>query len=586
MNRTLIYHISFILLVGLVVFFTMPTQGRLSAGDCGDYVYAAHGIAQGNKPDISSNYANRIGTYWVAAAIYAMGFTNNALGYGTTIQFLFTLLLVYATLWRYNRNAAFIAASLIGVTRIMVQYSTQVMGDIPIALWANAPVLLYFYFKTQGKRNAILTGLGIGILFIAALLTKESIAFYVPLILILVWFDFRYWKKHSQVPFMANSETRLWLSAGISVSAGVILIGLYYYANTSDFLYRIHLTNSQPTVSDCNYLHAPLLLIIKRITYQPFQFLIENFGFGVLILFALLNIVSPAKNWYERFFKIYLLATLGMWWVGPQGLPWNPVALVHRIWLPLIIPLGINAALFLNTIVTGEVLKKQQILYGLIITAFTVLAWVSLTVSENAYLQLHIADKQSFSVLKKAYLATCLIALLAVCTKIRITISAGKSDSLLPPFISGGKAYLFWTILIIHGYGLLQEAVCWAQNDNLTDHYKATCQLVSIAENSGTPLILTERNIVDKYHIYDNFKGEYPFKNWIDVSIESIPNGAMLLIDEYSVGDRLRQVNETNIYTSYNPSTYDQIPDYVINPDGYRFALINKTEGVQLWQKR
>jgi len=277
MRKILIEDVFFVLLLGFIFLFIMPMHHGFSIGDDADYILCAAGHA-----DRYSYFWNRLGT-WVpiSIAMKVFGYYGKNLTYVPTFCFLLFLSGVYAALRLWDRTIGLFAVAILGCTRFLLQNASTVNSDIMITIMANAPVLMYFAYTVHPDKDksgmAKWWGGAAGILFVLASMTKESIAFYIPLFAVLAIGD-----------FWIGRYKDFWIAMILVSITGIIGICTFYWYATGDFFRTYHLSALHfviySTPADPTYVE-----IIKRLTYQPFQFLLENYGFGSLLLFSSLN---------------------------------------------------------------------------------------------------------------------------------------------------------------------------------------------------------------------------------------------------------------------------------------------------------
>jgi hypothetical protein len=488
------------------------------------------------------------------------------------------LVLVYCVLSPFNKVIALFSAALLGVSNVMLTGAASVMSDMPSALMSNAPVLVYFVFISQWSRgiesNARRLGLISGLLFVAAVLTKESVVFFVPLFTYLAYGDRK------------SGKIRFWKNMFAIVTAGAIVIcGLYAWKTGNPF-YRLAAVNGGCSQSDCNYAHASWLQILKRISYQPLQFLVEDYGFGIMFFFSLLHIFRRSVSAEARFFKIYLVFVLGMWWIGPQGLPWNPVALVHRLWLPVMVPLVINAAFILYDAVNGLINPAERKRLLIIAAAGMLILAINLYWLHKAYARVNEPDY---------FLQTGIIYGLVFV----LFASAFMMPRAVVSYYLPSPASLLFPVLVLTLTGVqgieasaavvteLMHLTPASSGINHGDDYKQEQEAVLFVESLHPACILTDYNLAKRYHIYDNFGPAYPFVAWCYADSNNIPASAYMLINKPRLEISRRNINETLIYTSTNGSDSNGIvPDYAYNPEHYGFVLIKAGNTHDVWQKR
>jgi hypothetical protein len=568
--------ICFILLLVCVYVQASVTPYFLCPGGSASYLYAAHDLSLGHINLSDNFYANRIGTTAIyALAMKFLGWEGLQLCNVGTMIFLLLLIVIYKVVSKYNSDIAFYAVALLGFSSVIIAHLHPIDSDITTMLLANAPVLVYFIFWKDWqrgiRRSARLFGLLAGVLFVLAILAKESIIFFLPLF---CWWAFCDRKDEKKV---------FWVTMFGVVAIGGLGICLWYKVMTGDFFYRLSAVTKNCSWSDSNYARAPFSLILKRITYHPILFFIEKFNFGVIGLFSLLNLCRRTTSREANFFKEYLLFTLGMWWIAPQGLPWNPVALAYRLWLPLLVPLAINAAIMIYDIIKGNLSwHERKVLSVMVFIFFIALpfclwhSWVVFKITNSAFYPFQYAIGYS-----------------VVC--IALVVSLLIKDDVIPRQLKYIKWSLFAIIIALflgpyNAYasciGALQlcKALPPPDEDHRTNFYNRDQQLVLRVEALDPNCILCEDELTNQYHIYDGFKKDYPFIGWSTIKPDSIPKGAFLMIDRAWINNQ-KIFPESNVYTLATDTGYfELLPDFVIKPFNYGFVLINKVDSCEVWK--
>ena len=551
MNQNKRYNIAFILLLLAVVFFALPWHQGFTVGDCGDYLNAANQLLHGNW-DIQNNfYANRIGTYLP----YAIGM--KLFGFGTwltlitTIEFLLLLSVIYYTVKRYNTSIAFMACSLLGTSAIMLQNASVVMGDMASTLCCNAMVLCYFYFTFyagQKQTNQKRWGISVAALFFLSFLVKESVVFFLPFML---WQYFKSRKNETQKIF--------WKYAFGTIVLLVLTLLLAYLIKTGNPFYRIIAVETGPTSSDCNYVNASWLTILNRITWQPFQFLTQNYTFSFLLLLSFLQLFQYRKDAsiQEKFFQHYFIFSIAMWWMGSQSLTsYNPVSLVHRIWLPLLVPMAINASFFITALRKGT--TTNPIYSVLFIFVFLLFTFWSLFISIGIYANSNIEQTSAF--ISIAVRDTILGSV--------VIFSLYKSKLFTTTSIMG---YLLFIAIIIFPVKSCLESVLWRYL-NFKSKYSLQKEMLDYATSYKPKSILTDYWILKGYPIYLGFDKKFHFVNYTEV--DTFSNNTYLLLNKITQFELEKNINETRIFTKAK----NKIPDFVLQPTKHGFILIKENE--------
>ncbi len=340
--------LAIIVLASLV--FSYPYHQGISPFDPAEYLKYAVDLLHG-KWNVENVFGNRIGTYApIALVIKLFGFSPK-LTWISAFELEFFVITLYLLLRRYNKVIAFVSAALIAWIPDIVVMSGQLMGDVLTMSLVNLCLLWVWYTRSFEKSRAqIVAGIFLSIIWYTSFLVKESAFFYlIPLLLICL----RDLSRKRRYEFWAAS-----IATG--AIAGCIFLA-FYYLKTGDFLYRLHNLEVGPNISESNYALAPYSEIVLRLTLHPIKFLVENFSYFIVFFLSLLQVCSKPRNANEIFFNFFVLSVLACWWLGTQSfLRWNPVALISRIWLPLMVPLAISSAHVIYYIYINETSRYKN----------------------------------------------------------------------------------------------------------------------------------------------------------------------------------------------------------------------------------
>lgn len=332
-----------------VAFFALTHEGLY---DLDDYLYAryAHALATGTYqplPDpqhlLHDPLQERLLVFGPVAALYRL------LGVGiisTTLWPLLCTLGCAGVLWAlYRRREPVVAAGamlLLGLHYFTLNLSTYLYPDNVLMFWclAGAAALLTGRRPTQPRPG--LWGAGFALLSFAALLSKETVVFYLPFYAALLGVD-----------AYRRRAGRFWVAA---VGTGVGLLAaylLYYQVLTHDVLYRYHIIEqTNAYMRDGNYVQGRAGALPARVTWQPLAFFVGT-GLGVMLALAALlasrprrtDAPGPATTAADgRFWLALAASTLAFYWWGSTSLhEYNPITLQPRMVTPLLPPLAVAA---------------------------------------------------------------------------------------------------------------------------------------------------------------------------------------------------------------------------------------------------
>lgn len=255
-------------------------------------------------------------------------------------------------LWRlYRRREPLVASAamlLLGLHYFTLNLTNYLYPDNILMFWCLAGAAALLRGREPGRR-ASWWGAGFALLSFAALLSKETVAYYLPFYLGVLGLD-----------GVRRQHGRFW---GAAVGTGVLLLaaylGLYYYF-THDALYRIHLIeHTNEFLKDGNFLAGNRAALLARISWQPLAFFVGA-GLGLMLLLAAAAggrseapLRSPAAPPDRLFWLTLTGVTLLLYWVGSTSLTqYNPITLLPRMTTPLLPPLALAAGFGLQRIVT------------------------------------------------------------------------------------------------------------------------------------------------------------------------------------------------------------------------------------------
>lgn len=343
MNRSLarLPLLTLLLVAVMTVAFFVFTHEGLYALD--DYFYSryAHQLLTGTfrvQPDpqglLHDPLKERPLIFGPVAGLYALLGINSI---STTLWPLLATLgcagIVYAL---YRRRAPVVASAallLLGLHYFTLDLTRYLYPDNILMLWclASAAALLR---GRQAVRRAGWWGAGFALLNFAALLSKETIMYYLPFYLLVLGRD-----------LLRRQNIRFWLSAlltGTALLAGYLFL---YQRYTNDALYRLHLIeHTNEFLKDSNYLLGNRAALAARVTWQPLTFFI-SVGLGLMLVLAGVALPLARRPGTEaRFWLALAGSTLMLYWVGSTSLSqYNPITLLPRMTTPLLPPLALAA---------------------------------------------------------------------------------------------------------------------------------------------------------------------------------------------------------------------------------------------------
>jgi len=362
----------------LVLGFTVAFFGVTHEGlyDLDDYLYAryAHALASGTYcplPDpqhlLHDPLQERLMIFGPVAGLYRLLGVNII---STTLWPLLCTLGCAVVIWAlYRRREPVVAAGatlLLGLHYFTLNLSTYLYPDNVLMFWCLAGAAALLVGRREGQRRPAAWGAGFAALSFAALLSKETIVFYLPFYLGVLGLDI-YHRRHG----------RFWRGALLT---GMGLLGaylLYYQVLTGDILYRYHIIEqTNAYMSDGSYVQGRAGQLLSRVTWAPLGFFV-GLGMGVLLVLATAAgffrrpAAAPVSTADDvRFWLGLAVTTLAFYWWGSTSLhDYNPISLQPRMLTPLLPPLALAAGFGLRNVwQTG----RGAALLGLVLLGFAV----------------------------------------------------------------------------------------------------------------------------------------------------------------------------------------------------------------------
>lgn len=349
MNRTLTRLPDWTLLsvVLLTVAYFLLTHEGLYALD--DYYYAryAHQLLTGTfrmEPDplglLHDPLKERYLIFGPVAVFFAL-FGINIIS--ATIWPLLATLGCALVIWRlYQRREPVVASAamlLLGLHYFTLNLTNYLYPDNILMFWCLAGAAALLRGREPGRRGGW-WGAGFALLSFAALLSKETIVYYLPFYVGVLGLD-----------TVKRQHGRFW---GAALSTGALLLAAYlgfYQYVTHDALYRLHLIEqTNEYLKDGNFLAGNRAALLARVTWQPLSFFVGA-GMGLMLVLAGAAVgrsSGPEGNRQEasdrRFWMVLSGITLLLYWVGSTSLSqYNPITLLPRMTTPLLPPLALAA---------------------------------------------------------------------------------------------------------------------------------------------------------------------------------------------------------------------------------------------------
>ncbi|SHI81302.1 4-amino-4-deoxy-L-arabinose transferase [Hymenobacter daecheongensis DSM 21074] len=253
-------------------------------------------------------------------------------------------------IWRrYRRREPVVAAAamlLLGLHYFTLNLTNYLYPDNILMFWCLCCAMVLLHGR-QMPRRPLAWGVGFALLNFAALLSKETIVYYLPFYVGVLGRDV--WR---------GQNGRFWSAA---LLGGTVLVAGYlafYQVFTHDALYRIHLIeHTNEFLKEGNFLLGNRAALLARVTYQPLAFLVGT-GLGVALLLAVAAALGRRQHPPSDagFWLALAASTLAFYWLGSTSLSqYNPITLLPRMTTPLLPPLCLAAGFGLRDFVrTGR----------------------------------------------------------------------------------------------------------------------------------------------------------------------------------------------------------------------------------------
>ena len=342
-----------------------------------EYVYAKNTVdlAQGTFVNTGHHFDNRFGLL-LPGVLFVKIF-----GTHYSVFFLFPWLCFAVLLWqvrrflaRKNQDWADYTVLLLSVNAAFISLAGDVSVDLVMTVFMTAAFLTFCEMR-EGLLSQNIGGVAVAFLLFYAVFTKMTAVYCYPFFLLLFIHDI------SKKKFISFWRT--------TILCGLVFFTLYfaaYYFMTGDAFYRFHgleSTHGSGNAVPWNYRNRPWQDLLLRVTAYPPAFFLFGLGYGVPVILGTFSIFAQ-RFYREAGFPRLLLTWLGVltfcFWFGSSSVTqYNPVILVERMLLPMLIPLTVFAAyLFLpeNKIkLTGRFVKIVRFVCLLFLLFALILLW-------------------------------------------------------------------------------------------------------------------------------------------------------------------------------------------------------------------
>lgn len=234
----------------------------------------------------------------------------------------------------YRQQAPVVASAamlLLGLHYFTLNLSIYLYPDNVLMFFAAGSAAALLHGRRAAQKHPVWWGLSFALLNFAALLSKETIVYYLPFYLGVLLLDVWH-RRHGN----------FWLAA-LSIGATLLVSHLLvYHITANDLLYHFHVIESVNEVRKVS--NTSTGDIVARITYMPLQLLVGT-GLGVVLLLVILAAIKSKRLSNDaRFWLALAGSSLAFYWLGSTSLSYyNPNSLLPRMLTPLLPPLCLAA---------------------------------------------------------------------------------------------------------------------------------------------------------------------------------------------------------------------------------------------------
>jgi 4-amino-4-deoxy-L-arabinose transferase-like glycosyltransferase len=340
---------------------------------------AARGVAYQPAPGDWNTYALRVGTYLPAALMIRLfGLSEISIAaFPFLISILSCLLAYLFGRHLFGRPTGLMAMAILAIVPIDVQFASLLHSDAIAAFWANLALFILWRLRESNRPGVgVPSALLSGALFGLSWLSRESVVYLIPFVIVLLLFTHYGEKK----PLAIGERLILFAAVGTGALAVLGLETWYYYSRTGDLLYRLHTTENNFRVcaalffdsssavfgwQDGGYVRA----LLKRLFYSgPRDIMLSRLYLGLPAL-ALLGIawkgfVGMRQHWLVNLWLITLLLMFNF--MTSSFSSYKPLVIIDRYLYQLMLPAVLVTADFLTRILQRGRTRESQF-WGLIL---------------------------------------------------------------------------------------------------------------------------------------------------------------------------------------------------------------------------
>jgi 4-amino-4-deoxy-L-arabinose transferase-like glycosyltransferase len=286
----------------------------------------------------------------------------------------------------FNHRIGLIAAALYAIIPLDVISATQLLPDLPAALYASlgiTTILLFMRFPIEDKSILFFGGLFAGLAFGLSWLCKETVSYFVLTCAVFMIMSLKRSFK---------SGAALW--TGVIIGSLLILLGeMIVYQNVmGDWLFRFHEIERNYHQWENGFFSegsdfgwpkggSHTIALIKRIVITGPAFILLNSQF---IFLPLLGIIASihALYWKDRAFvlpSVWLITLLLMFNCSSSSVTsYSPLPLFNRYFYPILFPAIVLTSGLLGNLIchdheTAGSIHRERRFWGVMLISFLVL---------------------------------------------------------------------------------------------------------------------------------------------------------------------------------------------------------------------
>lgn len=540
-----------IAIIAFAAIATLPYHDGISLYDSACYTLAANDFVLGRSIEFSRDiFCTRFGVWLPQAAYISLLGLNGNITWVTTAEFVLLLFSTYYFLRKYDQTIAIFTTILLSTVQLLLSQSAIAMGDVMLTACLNLVVLISWRstVKPQSSKGFIKRGIIAGSIWIYAFYCKESAVFFLPFLIWLTINSIRR-KEHDKV---------YWKYFWITLFIGGVVTIAVSYLQFDDIFWKICSTESAILTANKDYGTATFAGIFKRWTIWPVEMIAQNFGFGLLTSLALPFLFSRGEN-QLKFWRAYVIFSLAAWILGSQRLTsYSPIALIPRLWLPVLLPLSIAAA---HTV--AKLARRQEKLSDILIVSISIVTWIGANYlfTSNQHVLL-----KNYNFIPEASRAYIFILMLIIVSRYITSLPL-----LLPDF----RAIIIWLLVLPGLWGMATRVFQHSESTTKTT-YDLGKEAAEYLQKVKPKKILAPGVFARNYSIYN--VSDLPI--YFYTGSDTLPDpGTYLLLDRKQIEYTLSGNNES-LFATTSAVT---LP-LELNPQKYGYKPVWKNNNFEVYK--